>query len=212
MEDIREISLGIAGKSHHPHEAHRESMHLCLIYRDEEERRQVVSKFLKYGLQHGEKIAYYADMITPPDLKTWLGNLDIDKNQLIDNQLNLFDSLDIYCPHGVFDMEPVLDRYGTYYKKAMEEGFKGARVTGETDWLLKKRPGSERFIEYEARLNNTLLKYPVATMCQYNANHFDGATIFDILQVHPFVVVHGQIIKNPAFVRPDEFLKTPNVR
>jgi hypothetical protein len=207
MEDISDISLGLVNRSN------QESMHLCLIYRDEEERRAVVSKFLKYGLLNGEKIAYYSDLMSPDELQNWLEEIGIDAHQLVSNkQLNISETLNVYCPHGVFEVEPMLNRYESYYKLAMEEGFKGARVTGETNWLTYKTPGTDRFIEYEARLNDVLLKYPVATMCQYDATLFDGATIFDILQVHPFMVVHGQIVKNPAYTKPDEFLRSLDAR
>jgi hypothetical protein len=38
-------------------------------------------------------------------------------------------------------------------------------------------------------------------------NLFDGATILDILKVHPVMISRGQLVKNPFYVRPDDFLR-----
>jgi hypothetical protein len=44
-------------------------------------------------------------------------------------------------------------------------------------------------------------------MCQYDARVFDGATLFRVLKVHPYMSAHGQIVRNPFYTRPEEFLK-----
>ena len=43
-------------------------------------------------------------------------------------------------------------------------------------------------------------------MCQYDARLFDGATLFKVLQIHPFMVAQGQVVRNPYYLRPEEFL------
>jgi hypothetical protein len=43
-------------------------------------------------------------------------------------------------------------------------------------------------------------------MCQYDARRFDGATLYKVLQVHPYMVAQGQLVQNPYYVKPDEFL------
>jgi hypothetical protein len=44
-------------------------------------------------------------------------------------------------------------------------------------------------------------------MCQYDARRFDGATLFKVLQVHPYMVAQGQIVRNPFYLKPEEFLE-----
>lgn len=36
-------------------------------------------------------------------------------------------------------------------------------------------------------------------MCQYDANRFDGQVIFQALQVHPYIVMNGQLVRNPYY-------------
>ncbi len=67
-------------------------------------------------------------------------------------------------------------------------------------------------MEYEARVNEISTTHPLTPICQYDANLFDGATILDVLKAHPMMIVHGQIVQNPYYMRPEEFLKAHRPR
>jgi hypothetical protein len=54
-------------------------------------------------------------------------------------------------------------------------------------------------MEYEANGKVFLNKYPVTVVCQYHADKFDGATLLECLKVHPFMIVYGQIVRNPYY-------------
>jgi hypothetical protein len=47
-------------------------------------------------------------------------------------------------------------------------------------------------------------------MCQYDARRFDGATIFDVINVHPVMLVRGHLIRNPFYLPPDQFFAGTN--
>jgi hypothetical protein len=36
-------------------------------------------------------------------------------------------------------------------------------------------------------------------MCQYDLNKFDGGTLYDVLNVHPVVIVGGHLLRNPFY-------------
>ncbi len=38
--------------------------------------------------------------------------------------------------------------------------------------------------------------------CQYDARRFDGATLFDVLKVHPMMIIRGQVVRNPFTSSP----------
>ncbi len=40
-------------------------IHMCLIYNNEEERRQTIARFLAAGLTDGERVGYFADESSP---------------------------------------------------------------------------------------------------------------------------------------------------
>ena len=205
----KSITLGFTNKRFQP------GVHICFIYRDEQERQKVIAKFLKSGYENHEKIGYFTDIMTVDELIKWVNEIGIDLSASSDNkQFVIKQAVDHYCPDGCFIPQNSLNAMGQYYDDAKKEGFSGARVTGETSWQakFKKIQGIDQFIIYETLLNKLLKKHPVTTMCQYDAKLFSGAEIFDILQVHPYMIVHGQVVENPAYLRPDEFLKVVQSR
>ena len=92
----------------------------------------------------------------------------------------------------------------------MEMGFPAARVIGEMIPEVQIVPGGERLLEYESRVTMMLREEPVTSVCQYNANVFDGATIMEILKVHPQMIVNGNVVNNPFYIKPEKYLNKPN--
>ncbi len=179
--------------------------HVCLIYVTEEERRDLVSKFLKTGFDGRERVLYFTDVMTPSQLLDWLSDLGMDIPDGKDRgRFEVMDAEAVYCPGGVFDPYVMLDYWKRVYREAVEQGFPSVRATGETSWAVRGIPGSDRLIEYEALLNKTLEGLAATVFCQYDVNLFDGATILDVLRVHPVVISRGQVVRNPLYIGPDE--------
>jgi len=186
---------------------------MCLIYSDDMERRKMISKYLESGIVTGEKVAYFADIMTPQEVQDWLANMEIELHQGDKaQQFNVTIAEDTYCPKGKFVPNEMLDTLRSFYRQTIDEGYPGCRVSGEMSWALKGIPGSDRLMEYEALVNDVLVTHPVTSICQYDANLFDGATILDILKVHPMMIVRGQIVRNPYYIKSEEFLKNYNSR
>lgn len=181
--------------------------HMCLIYDNEDERRKVIGKFLSAGMQEHEKTAYFADTMDPADVETWLREMGVDLPEHGNAPaFSITVAENTYCPNGKFVPETMLNTLRGYHKAVVDEGYPGGRVSGEMSWALRGIPGSERLMEYEALVNDVLVTHPITAICQYDARRFDGALVFDVLKVHPMMVVHGQIVKNPYYMRPQEFL------
>ena len=70
-------------------------------------------------------------------------------------------------------------------------------------WATRDVPGSDKLIEYETGINYVLQTHPITAMCQYDANRFSGTLIFQALQVHPYMVMNGQLLKNPYYMLAD---------
>lgn len=198
----KEVPMGFT------HKTFPAGSHMCLIYSDDKERRKVISKFLESGLVAGEKVAYFADMMTPQEVQDWLANIGLelpqgDKTE----QFSVTIAENTYCPKGKFVPNEMLDTLRSFYRQTIGEGYPGCRVSGEMSWALKNIPGSDRLMEYEALVNDVLATHPVTAVCQYDANLFDGATILDVLKVHPMMIVRNQIVNNPYYLKPKEFIK-----
>lgn len=179
--------------------------HMCLIYSKENERRKIIGKFIESGIIGKERVSYFADVMKPEEVREWLLNMGIELPD--ENRFSILVAENTYCPNGVFLPDKMLNTLRQFYEQAREEGYPNARVSGEMSWALKGIPGSERLMEYEALVNDVLVTHPVTAICQYDANKFNGATILDVLKVHPMMVVHGQIVRNPYYMKPQDFLK-----
>jgi hypothetical protein len=178
--------------------------HLCLIYDDEQQRRKIVSEYLAVGVKRGEIVRYFTDTTVPDDIRAWLLEIGIEPKD--DDSFRVVKAENSYCPSGSFVPEQVLNNAVSRYAMAKEAGYSGSRVSGEMSWALRDIPGSNRLLEYEIGLNLIQDDFPHIGMCQYDARLFDGAMLFKILQVHPYMVAQGRIVRNPFYIKPDEFL------
>lgn len=202
----RQISLGFSK------EKFTEGHHILYIYNDDFERKRIMAKFLQQGLLDDEKVLYLVDDISPEEMKSELKNLGVD----VDEKQHDFDITEGHysrCPNCYFSPDFMLGVVAEYYDDAIKSGYMGARGAGEMSWaLVEGRATVPELINYEARLNTILKDHPLTTVCQYDARRFDGSLIMDMLSVHPVMIVRGQLVKNPGYVKPDTFLMEYNER
>jgi hypothetical protein len=182
--------------------------HLCLIFDDEAQRHKIVSEYLAAGLNHGELVRYFADVTPPQAIRTRLIDLGVELSQAEEaGSFGITRAEDAYCPNGHIMPQDVVKNAKARYAMAQQAGYRGSRVCGEMTWVLRRAADINRLLEYEARLNLINEAFPYIGMCQYDARQFDGATLFKVLQVHPYMIAQGQIVRNPFYVRPEEFLE-----
>lgn len=181
--------------------------HLCLIYADERQRRQIVAKFLAVGLAQGDLIRYFADTSTPAEIHAWLQESGIEYSEAEEKgTFGITQAESHYCPSGQFAPPQVLESMQSRYAMAKKAGYHGSRACSEMSWALRGIPGSNRLLEYETKINMLTETFPYIGMCQYDARQFDGITLFKVLQVHPYMIAQGQIVRNPYYIKPEEFL------
>jgi hypothetical protein len=182
------------------------SCHVCLIYENEEQRQKIVSEYIADGLKQGEIVRYFADKTLPETVRCWLNEKGVEIAKAEEKgDFGFAKAENAYCPDGQFEPRAMIDRTMNRYEVSEKEGYKGSRACGEMSWALKGIPGSERLLEYEVLLNTIKTTFPHTGMCQYDARLFDGATLFKILQVHPYIIAQGQVVQNPYYIRPEEF-------
>jgi hypothetical protein len=190
-------------KTHFP-----EGIHMCLIYDHDDDRQKIVSDYMAAGLRQGEQIRYLTDATSPETVHSWLLDAGVELSEENENPpLKVLSAENAYCPNGYFNPLELIGTLPPRYELAKKAGFNGQRSCGEMTWALKGIPGSDRLLEYEALLNTVVAQFPHSGMCQYDARRFDGATLFKVLQIHPWMVVQGKIVQNPYYISSDEFLE-----
>ncbi len=201
----RHVKLGFCDESF------PEGTHICYLFSDRAERLQVTARYLHSAIEQGEQASFFHDALAAEELQATLRDLGVAGSVLAEaRQLLLAKALPTYCPDGRFTPEAMWARLQALYVRSREAGFSGARVCGEMTWALAGMPGSERLLEYEAGINEVLRSAPLNVLCQYDATRFDGATLRGVLDVHPLLLVQGQIVRNPYYrVRPSAVAALP---
>lgn len=181
--------------------------HVCLIYEDENVQKSVVSEYLAAGIRSREQVRYLTDRSAAELIKSWLSDAGVDYADAEQSQAFYIALAErAYYPNGSFVPHVPIDMAIQRYDAAKAAGYPAIRSCGEMSWALRTIPGVERWLEYEALLNTIDHSFPHIGMCQYDARLFDGATLYKVLQVHPYVISQGQIVRNPFYIRPEEFL------
>ncbi len=181
--------------------------HICQIYNDEDERNEALLHFLTSGLKGREKNACFSEKLDDEKLRQLLTENGINLDQArAKNDLVTAEPSEIYFHQGKFEPKRMLELLTNFHNDAEQEGYPAARIIGEMTSEIQNVPGGSELFEYEAGVNQLLKTHPVTAVCQYDAHAFDGATIMDVMKVHPMMLVRGNVIHNPFYVPAEEFL------
>jgi hypothetical protein len=174
--------------------------HICYLYNNEEERRQILPLYARQALLGNEAFNYVADVPSRADLPRALEKLDLaTAARDCPEQMETAITAEGYFPKGCFDPDDMLARLREAWVQCQANGLAGARFAGEMTWALRGIPGADRILECETRINDLIQEAPMTIMCQYDLNQFDGGLIYEVLNAHPVVIVGGQVLRNPFY-------------
>ncbi len=181
--------------------------HLCCFYETGEEHRAVLTSFLSRGLERGEKVVCFVDSYTAEVLLDYLTGKGIHVDAYLERgQLSILGGNQTYLKGGAFHPDRMIALLRAETERALSEGYSALRVTGEMTWVLRGLPGSERLIEYEARLNDFFPGSQCLAICQYHRSSFHPGLLLDVLRTHPLVIIGQQVYDNFYYIPPAELL------
>ena len=195
-------ATGLPGVSFTP------GLHICAFYRGPTQRDELLLPYLREGLAAGDKCICVTDDPTAGEAVRALGaEFGIDTTSS-SAQLQPMDSGSTYLSGGCFTIEKMMGFWNDNMSDAVgRDGFGFVRAAGEMTWALRGLPGSDLLMAYEATLNVFLHRYPQVLLCFYDLTQFaNGEVLMEILRTHPTVLVSGQLLENPWYVEPEEYL------
>lgn len=182
--------------------------HICHIYSDDMEREEALLQYLVSGLKSNERVACFSEKVNEASLSEQFSHNGLSYVDLSHRgACCLSGTREVYFQGNRFDPDRMLTLLTDFYKETVQTGYSASRVIGEMLPEIRNIAGGERLLEYESKVSLLVRDIPVTSVCQYDARAFDGATIMDVLKVHPHMVVKGAIINNPFYIPPEEFLK-----
>ncbi len=180
--------------------------HLCCLYETDEEHKALLTPYMRLGLENNEKVLYIVDSNTSETVLDYLREDGVDVDPYLKRgQLTILTVNESYMKGGVFDPDEMIKMLGEEVEKALKEGYDALRVTGEMSWALQELPGSQRLIEYEAKLNEFFPNNKVIAICQYDMRLFNPEMLLKILITHPIVVIGTKIYENFYFIPPEKY-------
>ncbi|WNG49329.1 hypothetical protein F0U60_38320 [Archangium minus] len=184
-----------------------EHFHIAAFFRSREEEFEVLRSYIRDGIDAGEKAVHICDPNQKHDHLRRLEAMGVPtSNCLRTGQLEVLGWNDAYLKEGRFDGDTMMALIEELVMTSRAEGFSRVRMMGHMEWVLEERPGVERFIDYESRVNLLLNRLKQPAICVYDVNRFSGATIMDVLRSHPFALVDGVVRENPFYVPPKVLL------
>jgi MEDS: MEthanogen/methylotroph, DcmR Sensory domain len=152
----------------------RQGDHVCLCFDTDAERDEVLTTFLRAGVARGEKLIYLADSRPPGPVANWTEQYP----------LAVRESAGVYIPQGVFDPDRVAAGMWAELAIALGEGYRGLRLAAEMGWATRGVPGSERLLEYEAKVGAVCAGGTATGLCQYDRRRFAPEVCAAMVEVH----------------------------
>ena len=185
--------------------------HFCQFYRTKQDLIDILVPYFKAGLENNEFCMWItSEPLETTAARTALKRVVPDLDLYIENgQIEIMPHTEWYLLEGKFDDERVLNGWVDKLKKALERGYSGLRLTGNTFWLEKN--GWQTFTDYEAKVNDVIGKYRMLAICTYCLDKCDGAAVVDVVKNHQFALIKEKgkwdIIESAIYKQAKEALK-----
>jgi PAS domain S-box-containing protein len=166
--------------------------HLCQFYQSKEDLIEILVPYFKQGLENNEFCMWVtSEPLGVEDAKTALKekvkNLD---DYIRKGQIEILDYKQWYTVTGRFEADKVLEGWVEKEKQAIEKGFDGLRLTGNTFWLKKK--DWQSFADYEAAVNSVIGKHRMLAICSYSLDRCQAGEVIDIVNNHQFALIRKE--------------------
>ncbi len=182
--------------------------HIGHIYATLEEWETAVAIFLITGLRQGEKCHYIVDTHTADQVRATLHAWGVDVTAAeASGQFLISHETETYTKGGFFDPDLMITYLINEAEKAIAEGYHAIRGVTEMSWVLHGHPGSNRFVEFESKLNRDFYaRYPVTGLCQYEWQRFGLPLLLNVICTHPTIMVGTKVYENPYYIPDAEVL------
>jgi signal transduction histidine kinase len=166
--------------------------HLCQFYKTKEDLLDLLVPFMKAGLENNEFCMWVTSDPLPVEEveKTLEEALPGYRRFKARGQMEVVPHTDWYLKDGYFDMRRVLGGWFEKLDAALEKGFDGIRVTGNTAWLEESNWDS--FTAYEEELNKIIGDYSLIAICTYSLDKCGASEVIDVVKNHQYALIERE--------------------
>jgi PAS domain S-box-containing protein len=163
--------------------------HFCQFYQDKQDLIDILVPYFKAGLENNEFCMWVtSEPLRVEEAKAALAEVVKDLEGYIGSgQIEFLDYTEWYTPGGKFESDRVLRGWVERLESAINCGFDGLRLTGNTFWLEKS--DWQDFTEYEASVDGVIGQYPMLAICTYSLAKCGAVEIMDVVSNHAFALI-----------------------
>ena len=158
--------------------------HLCVFYETKDDLRDILVPYFAEGLRSNEACVWVTSEPFLLDsareaLAEVVGNLDpfIKSGQLL-----MLPFTDWHMKEGTFDADRVLQGWIDKEVEALEHGFEGLRLAGNTFWIERRLWNA--FTGYEEAVNRAFVERRIIALCPYSLQKCTGSDVADVMRNH----------------------------
>jgi anti-anti-sigma regulatory factor len=173
--------------------------HACLTFSDREERLDIVSAFVKIGLELDQRVLCLAETLPPDRLGAEFADRGVPVTSALEHgQLVLRTSQEAWLAGGSFVAERMVDSIGREIERAHGEGYAGLWLAADMGWAARPVPGVEQLAMFEASVNELFSGNLLTAVCQYDREQFDAVTLASAAATHPRAVAATVYFEDPV--------------
>jgi PAS domain S-box-containing protein len=163
--------------------------HFCQFYETAQDLIDTLVPYFREGLNNNEFCMWVTSEPLQVDqakasLQAVVPNLD---QYFEKGQIEILDYNQWYTRSGKFSADEVLQGWVDKLNSALECGYEGLRLTGNT-FLLEQSNWAD-FTKYEETVNNVIGQYRMLAICTYSLRKCGSMEILDVLANHQFALV-----------------------
>jgi PAS domain S-box-containing protein len=164
--------------------------HICIFYKTKDDLINTLIPYFKIGLENNEFCMWITSHPLHKDeaeqiLQRKIKDFDTYINT---GQIEILDYSQWYTKSGRFNADTILKGWIEKEQQALQRGFRGLRLSGNTFWL--KENEWQKFTEYEETVNNVIDKYKITAICTYSLDKCSINEIIDVTKNHQISFIH----------------------
>jgi signal transduction histidine kinase len=166
--------------------------HVCQFYHTKEDLIDILVPYFKAGLESHELCVWItSEPLCAQEAKEALAASVAGLEEHVRNvQIEIIPAGEWYLKEGAFDPRRVLEGWINKHNKALENGYEGIRVTGNTLWLEKRL--WRDFMDYEKELNERIRQYRIIALCSYSLDDCEISEVIQVSNNHQFTLIRNE--------------------
>jgi signal transduction histidine kinase len=166
--------------------------HFCQFYRTKEDLVDSLVPFFEAGLRNNEMCMWVtSEPLEAEEATALMREAMPDFERFLANgQIEIWNHRDWYLKNGEQHPSEVLQGWIDREKRALDRGFSGFRLTGNTFWV--ERSGWHEFVEYESTVNEAFRRFRIIALCSYSLDRCCAEDVLDVCRNHQFALTRRQ--------------------